>query len=216
MSEIVARIIWDAFDSESGDRAEGVRLVMLDEVSIVERHVSAWEKDLNERLARMRKRLPRLLQTFLTTRKLKAGKLSSEIAETWYQKCIQLSDRYHVGYSEHPRPNNRGFGLHAGLGPITTEGCHRTFSWDWFTIAGPGEAQKLQESGLIRFESAETPCGPEIGQMRFESDVSLRIFEPPNIRVTEPKWRVNLRAGTEIRWPSLIDGVVVANGYIEA
>jgi len=30
----------------------------------------------------------------------------------------------------------------------------------------------------------------------------------------DPLWRLNIRAGSEIYWPSLVDGQVVPNGFI--
>ena len=71
-------------------------------------------------------------------------------------------------------------------------------------------AYKLQEDGSLRLKIAAVGSGWDVTRTEFLSHVSLRgalISEGPE----HPKWRVKIFKGSVIRWPSLVNGTVVAN-----
>jgi hypothetical protein len=92
------------------------------------------------------------------------------------------------------------------------EGCG-TFSWEWFEVKTPTEAIKLQESGQLEIRFKECDSRWEVGYTKFLSDISFRISlctaEKP--KPDKPTWRLNIREGSYITWPFVVNGEVVFN-----
>lgn len=105
---------------------------------------------------------------------------------------------------------SRGFALQ---GDATGE---HLFSWDWFTVGG-AIATKLQEPGTLRLDFAETTeLGPAIARTDFLTDVSIRVMRFPETPPESPNelhfdFRILIRSGSEVRWPTLREGEVVAS-----
>ena len=142
---------------------------------------------------------------------------ANDVVATWFQKSIQLSPKYNLGFSEHPEHIPEvGFGFSCGIGELPREAaaCGLTFSWDWFNVQASGKATKLQETGQLSFEEETTLWGNEIVRMVFDTDVSFRIMKMASAMTLEPTWRIRVLKGSEICWPSLIDGKNSANGFV--
>jgi len=142
---------------------------------------------------------------------------AKEVVSTLYEKSIQLSPTYVLSFADNPAQHPiMGFGLSGDIGrlPKGVEACRLTSSWEWFNVVSAGKAAKLQESGELSFEQAETACGEEIVRMVFETDVSIRIKKQRSAKTDEPAWRIRVLRGSEICWPSLVGGEIVSNGFI--
>jgi len=124
-------------------------------------------------------------------------------------KQIPLSDHFVLNLVESPSPalaEKKGFGL-----MLSRDDRNDVFSWDWFVVNYEDHAYKLQEGGSLRLKIAKVGTGWEVTRVEFLSDVSLRAVlvgstNPPD----DPKWRLKIFKGSVIRWPSMVNGVVVA------
>jgi hypothetical protein len=219
MSEYVARVEWSGADLVTGATEEGVRWVELDEIAIARFETTRGQKRKIEWLrTRTGANRPSREESEAINREIANDPTSQEVAEVWFKKSCPLSNFYCFGYAEHPIYDPLpGFGLTGGINPayVKDEENLRTFSWEWFGAQAPGQALKLQESGRLAFEQARTACGLEITRMVFETDLSLRVIPRGSGRGTEPRWRIRIHQGSEIFWPSLVGGEVLANGYVE-
>jgi hypothetical protein len=219
MSGHVARIEWSGIDLVSGESEEGVRWVRLDEIAISRFETTRGQRRKSEWLrTRTGDNRPSREESEAIHREIANDPASREVVEVWFKKSCPLSNFYYFGYAEHPVHDPLpGFGLTGGINPaLLPEGENdRTFSWDWFDVKEPGKALKLQESGSLCFERATTACGHEIVRMVFETDLSLRVVQRGSARGREPRWRIRIHQGSEIFWPSLVEGEVLANGYVE-
>ena len=117
---------------------------------------------------------------------------------TFYKKRIRLTGPFSFAIDEHPGAKLaevKGFGLTA------THDDVNAYSWEWFNVASPTEAVKLQEGGRLRIDIEEVACGWEVTKTEFLTDVSLRLtrfFGDPS---QEPYWRVVIRKGSCVAWP---------------
>jgi len=217
MDEFVARINWEGLEVATGRLEGGELLCGLDEIVIARREITMRDRMLQERMLALGPKLIRDQEEFgRIVKEIEADPKANEVVAEWFQKSIQLSPNYNFGYSEHPENIPMvGFGLSGDLGQIPTDqACRSTFGWDWFNVTVPGKATKLQETGEISFDQAETIYGFEISRMVFETDVSIRINRQETAMTRQPDWRIRLCAGSEIRWPSLVNGRNVANGFL--
>lgn len=118
----------------------------------------------------------------------------------YYRKSIGLFDTFSFAFDEHPgkSPDDvKGFVFAA-----SNEG-QNTYSSEWFNIVSPTEAVKLQEEGRLAIEIAKVACGWEVVRTEFLTDASLRLtrfFGDPS---QEPYWRVLIKKGSWISWPSI-------------
>lgn len=118
----------------------------------------------------------------------------------YYRKRVCLFESFSFAFDEHPGKSVedvKGFGFTA-----TNEG-QNTYSWEWFNVTSPTEAVKLQEDGVIGIEIAKAACGWEVVKTEFLTDVSLRMTRFFGDPTQEPYWRVQLKKGTTISWPSV-------------
>lgn len=217
MAEYVARIGWQGLEVASGRSEGGEMSYRLEDFVIVtveekEREGSLIEKLVSKGLASLLK--PNEFQKLREeTDRDPAG---DEIVSRRFLKSIQLSPNFNIGLADHPEQQPvSGFGLVGDIGVLNSEhGERHSFSWDWFNVSSSGKATKLQEAGDIRFDQAVTANGLEITTMVFETDVSLRIYTNIPRKLGHPDWRILIHKGSEIRWPSLIAGRIVANGFL--
>ena len=124
-------------------------------------------------------------------------------------KLVKLNDEFEFRMAEYPTtiPGQKtGFGIAAA--------CTGTpsFSWEWFTVRDINYAVKLQERGELGIDLKEVNGALEVTRTEFLTDVSLRIMrmsvDPPG---SPPYWRIKIFAGSNITWPSLVNGEVVVN-----
>lgn len=123
-------------------------------------------------------------------------------------KQIPLSDHFVLGMAESSSPTKaekKGFGL-----TLRRDDAEKLFSWDWFTVNYEDHAYKLQEEGSLRIKIGNAGSGWEVTRTEFLSDVSLRAFIVGEKLTDRPKWRVRIFKGSLVRWPSLVNGIVVA------
>lgn len=203
-------IQWTSLDVASGALETGERNLDLEDVSVVPQHITRRERELTKRMsARMASKTQTMQDTLAIMKELETLEDPDDVVKVLHIKTVALSPTYSLTYGENAEPVIGGFGLTAQR---TGE---QTFGWDWFTATGPELATKLQEQGTMTFKSRDTPCGTEIVYMRFETDVSLRISKPKNSVPGRADWRVNVLAGSEIYWPSLFDGKLLPNGFVD-
>jgi hypothetical protein len=218
MDEFVARIRWEGLEVATGIREGGDLACRVEDIVIIPRDVTRGQQMIQEKLSALGPRVAQNPEEFKRiAEEINAQPSAQDVLSTWFQKSIQLSPTYSLGYSEHPENNPVvRFGFTGDIGKLPTEaaGCRLNFSWEWFCLQSPRKATKLQESGEISFELATTACGTEIVRIRFETDVSIRIMKSQSARKLEPDWRIFVYKGSEICWPSLIDGMKVGNGFV--
>ncbi len=126
---------------------------------------------------------------------------------TTFDKRIDVDQGFYVALAEFPEASAddvSGFGLMSGRGD-------GDFSWEWFDVDDVSHARKLQESGELRISHVRVGTRWELGQTEFETDVSLRVFDDGSgISQYRPRWRIRVRKGSHIQWPSVTDDMVVA------
>ena len=167
---------WEGLEVATDVREEGELWCRLDDVVIIPNSVTKGHKIMLERMIKLGPDLAKDPEEFQRIKdEIEADVSAHDIVETWFNKSIQLSAKYNISHSEHPKHSpTSGFGLCGDIGDVFIDlECRLTFSWDWFNISSAGKATKLQESGEIGFETANTEIGNEIVRMRFETDVSL-------------------------------------------
>lgn len=218
MSGSVARIEWNAQDFGTGKAESGTSLVAAQDVKIARRTITRANQLMTEAMRDFDPSTqPSEAEFQAVFERVMNAPNADEVVAVWYQKFIPLSPDYHLAYCEYCIPEKEvSFGLHGGLGPIEleAEGCSLTFSWEWFCGEEPNRSYKLQEEGSISFEQAPTECGLELTRMVFDTDVSLRISRRSDVDIHRPAWRVNILAGSEIRWPSLFGEAIVPNRFV--
>jgi hypothetical protein len=86
----------------------------------------------------------------------------------------------------------------------------QTSGWNPFDVCSSDQAIERQDKGELRIDIRNPGAGWEIVHTEFMTDVSLRLKQfMPNRTVNPPTWRVNIRKGSVVNWPSLVDGKVV-------
>jgi len=218
MENAVARIQWTGSDLETGIYNGGLALVGLDDVLIMRRDTPRSSHMLLERMAKLNKCPPSREDMDRIHREVEEDPRSKDIVDYWDLKAIRLSPGYYIAYAEHPAPAGlAGFGISSGVGELPTgEGCGLTFSWDWFNFDSAGRAVKLQEEGVISIERESKTSRQEVTRMRFETDVSLRISMRGQGDPLQPRWRINVAQGSEIWWPTIVEGRHVATGFVSS
>jgi hypothetical protein len=100
-----------------------------------------------------------------------------------------------------------------GFGLVGRSNKRETFCWEWFQKSGPHLAKKLQERGELEFDESNFAPGWQITRMKFLTDISIRVQPKPSVLSLVTKsilWRINIKAGSEIKWPALVHGAVVS------
>lgn len=112
--------------------------------------------------------------------------------EVHWSKSLPLEKGLGIGASIYQEPDVTGFGMWATGSPCG-------FSWEWFNVAGPGKFKKLQESGEVSVSYRAIGPNKEIAEIRFDTDVSLRLNESKEVGRTTH--RVVIRKGSVIKFP---------------
>jgi len=108
-----------------------------------------------------------------------------------WRKTLPLEAGFVVGTGNYREKPLKGFGLW-----IRRNG--KGFSWDWFNMVSSGQFKKLQEGGFVTVESQEHPYVDEVGTIRFNTDISLRLNESAEIgNVTK---RVLIKKGSVLQF----------------
>jgi hypothetical protein len=125
------------------------------------------------------------------------------------RKRIQLNSQFALEMAEFPIPNmadKKGFGIAAQCAETS---C---FSWEWFIVQDSKHAFKSKEGGALDIDLKQVGSDWEITQTRFKTDISLRIFRiGVDAAGSKPSWRINIAKGSNITWPSTVNGKVVPN-----
>lgn len=131
-------------------------------------------------------------------------------SSTFYDKRIDLEQGFYVAMSEFPENVESDVG---GFGMVAEREGHDTFCWEWFEVDSRTHATKLQESGALEITTRQVGSRWEIGSTKFLTNVSFRLHPDgvESVLSNKPKWRVNILKGSEIMWPSLVGGKVMAN-----
>ena len=128
--------------------------------------------------------------------------------EVTLSKRIDLDHGFFIELINVPKPSPgklTGFAFSAGRDGEYTHG------WDWFEVEGTSRAVKIQESGELAFSQVAVGSRWEIGQTDITSAVSLRVyvFSLSGVDHDAPDWRIQLKEGSRIAWPSVANGMVV-------
>lgn len=140
-------------------------------------------------------------------------------SEGSHEKLIRLGDKFTFGISGTPSDSSdiTGFGLTASY-----DAEESTNSWEWFDVDTPKHANKRQGTGEVAFTAEKIGSKWEIARIEFLTDVSMRIMRVDfSIFKLTTKgfgidfdWRLRIREGSVIIWPSLVNGAVVMNGHL--
>ncbi len=119
-------------------------------------------------------------------------------------KLVRLTKDFYFGVvtSLSATPEIVGFAIQAGRNETDT------FCWEWFNLTDSAHATKLQEEGELGIEIRNPGEDWQVVRTDFLTDVSLRVKifgEPVG---SPPAWRVLVRKGASIRWPSVVQGQV--------
>ena len=209
----------------------GRRDILLDEVEIERRAGTRGQKRQTEIIRKIAEEYPRAeyreepdSSNFRKAMAMELLAAREELGDAWneeeglphFVKRIKLGDVFWFGLAETPE-SKVGFGMIAGRTDAPT------FSWEWFNVEANGVAEKLQEVGRLSLKIKETANFEEIVYTHFETDISLRLTpstcDAPNaegekIDRRRHPWRINIKRGAEIFWPSLVKGKVVSNGNL--
>lgn len=84
--------------------------------------------------------------------------------------------------------------------------------WEWFNVKSETHAKKLQETGDVEIKLGAIGEHWEVEYTGFLTDISFRIDRKKSeIPASElPKWRLNIRQGSYIKWPVLVNEEVVS------
>ena len=123
-------------------------------------------------------------------------------------KMIRINDKFMMQLAssfQDSADSKSGFGFSARNSETPS------FCWEWFVVDQPGHANKLQEEGEVSYRMLETAEGFDMVETRFLKDLSFRIIRFGLDEPMSPHWRLEIAAGSEVTWPSLLDGKVVVN-----
>lgn len=128
-----------------------------------------------------------------------------------FDKRINLDHGFYIQMAECAATTREGIG---GFSLTPGRAGYRS-SWEWFDADRDSHAAKLQESGELTFIPVAVGSTWEVGRMEVQKEVSLRVFgwDPTAQFRNAPRWRIQLKAGSYIEWPSLGDGVLVLHSF---
>ena len=138
----------------------------------------------------------------------------SDLVGATQVKSIRLSDQYKlVLHDSQTQSVRQGFALNVKdqLSPMN-------FGWEWFLVDSPEHATKLQETGELELTLRDPKELVEVIGCKFLTDVSLR-FSSEEYSMNRPmdplksEFRLTIKAGSYVRWPVLVDGVIRMHGW---
>jgi hypothetical protein len=140
--------------------------------------------------------------------------------DTYVYKEINLDDRFKLKISHRLASewDLDFFSLHASEDEIGAPS-----GFDMFKIDKPNHAVSMRCRGELAFEDAKVEENFEIVKTEFLADTSVLMQTFDNFRLdlellklrTGRELRTKIAKGSIIHWPSLIDGEVVPNGFLE-
>jgi len=89
-----------------------------------------------------------------------------------------------------------------GFGLTSPHSDWQLFSFEWFELVGTSHATKLQETGELGVRLEKTGSTWEVIHTVFETDVSLRLIPLFSFPILRPKYRIKIRKGSFVNWPS--------------
>jgi hypothetical protein len=124
------------------------------------------------------------------------------------RKRIQLNSQFALEIADPPVLNitdKKGFGIAA---QCADSSC---FSWEWFSVQDSKHAFK-SKGGALEIDLKQVGSDWEITQTNFKTDISLGISRiGVDSAGSKPYWRINISKGSQITWPSVVNGQVVPN-----
>jgi hypothetical protein len=128
-----------------------------------------------------------------------------------FSKRIELDQGFYVQLFDcgaATREEIDGFGFTPGR-------SGHNFSWEWFDVTSNNHAVKRQESGELTFMPVWTGSTWELGRIEVKKEISLRVFglNPVSTFRNAPSWRIQVKEGSYVEWPSAIDGVAVLHSF---
>jgi hypothetical protein len=156
-----------------------------------------------------------------TNEVIASGKNDVRLNEVWinantskdgrpsYSRNISLNKDFSFSMSSFPeqkRSEVSGFGLEANHTKVFT------FCWEWFNVDNDRHASKLQETGELAIDLKQVNSQWEITRTEFLTDVSFRVdIHGSSVPEDNPRWRVIIRKGSYVNWPSLLSKKVLPN-----
>ncbi|HKP35263.1 MAG TPA: hypothetical protein VJT71_00280 [Pyrinomonadaceae bacterium] len=128
-----------------------------------------------------------------------------------FDKRIDLSQSFYVQMNEcagKTRDEIDGFSLSPGR-------VGYALNWEWFDASRDNQAVKLQESGELTFIPVQSGSIWEVGRIEVKKEISLRVFgrDPSAPFRNAPSWRIQVKEGSYVEWPSAAGGVAVLHSF---
>lgn len=119
-------------------------------------------------------------------------------------KRVRLGSGFWLVVPERPGPRQP-----YGLALQAQRDGEPTFCWEPFELSeGGATATKLQESGRLEVQWVRNRHGhQELTQLRFLTDVSLRLLPAAGPTAGDPAWRVRLLSGSVVPLPEAGNGL---------
>jgi len=112
--------------------------------------------------------------------------------EPFWSKSLTLEAGFSVGASIYRNRETKGFGMWGSLSDCDS------FSWEWFDLKALGVFEKRQESGQISVKYQGQPMYQEITDIRFDTDISLRVDKKSGGEQVE--YRIVVKKGSELKF----------------
>jgi hypothetical protein len=128
-----------------------------------------------------------------------------------FDKRINLDQSFYIQMAEcaaTTREEIGGFSLSPG------RDGHQP-SWEWFDTNPDYHAVKRQEAGELTFIPVQSGSPWEVGRIDVKKEVSLRVFgwDPSALLRNAPRWRIQVKEGSYVEWPSAANGVAVLHSF---
>ena len=212
MNPVIGQLKWVAIDVESGVETPGELEVRLEDVEVRPRDVLYKSVLFEERLRTYYdpnlKHRPDIAQIMKEVEELDPEVLN-KVVRVMFIKTIKLNEDFSMSYIEGAREEPLGLGMAIDRTNIETS------SWNWFMLEGKTKAVNFKRDVLFELEFKPTDNGPELAYMEFLSDVSLGAKPRNAPRDAGPSWLIKVLSGSNIRWPSLVDGRILVTGNLD-
>lgn len=128
-----------------------------------------------------------------------------------FDKRIDLDHGFYIQMAECGEPTREeisGFGLTSGRVGYRS-------SWEWFDVDRESHAVKRQELGEMKFTPVALGARWEVGRTEVAKEISFRVFgfDPTAVLRNAPRWRIQVKEGSYIDWPSAANGGVVLHSF---
>lgn len=128
-----------------------------------------------------------------------------------FDKRIDLDQGFYIQMAEcvsNTREEIGGFSITPGR-------VRYRSSWEWFDVDHESRAVQRQGSGELTITPVAVGSSWEVGRTEVVKDISLRVFgwDPTAIFRNAPRWRIQLKPGSYVEWPSATNGGVVLHSF---